>query len=61
MTVGKNRNPVNSGNLSNREKILRRYFNMYVNAGKYNRNQFHDFCSWAKGKSESALVTELGK
>lgn len=59
MTIGMNRNPVNPGNLSNREKILHRYFKMYVNAGKYNRNDFHPFCQWAKGKSESYLNTEL--
>lgn len=59
MSIGKNRNPVKQGTLSNREKILRRYFKMYVNAGKYTNNDFHPFCQWAKGKSEASLNTEL--
>lgn len=58
-TFGNNRNPVKAGSLSKREVILRRYFNMYVNAEKYTRDDFHHFCNWAKGKPESALSSEL--
>ena len=45
--------------LPKREQILRRTFKMSVNANKYKENQFHDFCNWAKGKSESALIQAL--
>lgn len=58
-SFGKNRNPIRQGQLSKRETILRRYFKMYVNVGKYTNDDFHAYCNWAKDKSEAMLNREL--
>ncbi|QAX98366.1 hypothetical protein AsFcp4_257 [Aeromonas phage AsFcp_4] len=46
--------------ISERERILRRTFKMYIRKGKYEQSEFHDFCKFAKGKSEYKLLSELG-
>lgn len=48
------------GHQSDREKILNRTFKMYIHKGKYTKDDFHAFCVFAKGKSESTLLNLLG-
>lgn len=45
--------------LSNREKILARTFKMFINKRLYAQHEFHLFCNWAKGRSESNLLNHL--
>lgn len=45
--------------LSKREVILRRVFKIAVRNRHFVQEQFHDFCRWAKGKSESQLIREV--
>ena len=46
---------------SDRDKILRRTFKMFVNCEQYTDDEYHDFCHFAKGKSESKLLTILNE
>ena len=44
------------GHFGDRDKVLSRVFKIYVNKNLYNKDEYHDFCKFAKGKSESKLL-----
>jgi len=51
----------NKKHFSDRDKILRKVFKMFVNKNLYVDEEYHAFCRWAKGKSESMLISHLNK
>ena len=46
-------------NISDRDKVLRRTYKMYVRGGIYKNDEYHKFCLMAKGKSEWLLLKNL--
>ena len=45
--------------ISDRVKMVNRVFERYKSAGRYKQEQYHDFCRFAKNKSESELLRIL--
>lgn len=60
MQVYDGKRPTAKVQLSKREVVLKRIFKMAIRRGRYTQEQFHDFCRWAKGRSESALLRAIG-
>jgi len=59
-TVYANKRPTAVMQLSRRESMLKRVFKMAINNGTYTQKEYHLFCKWAKGKSESFMLKKLG-
>lgn len=42
--------------ISDRDKVLKRVFELYKTKGLYTQERFHDFCRAVKGKSEQQML-----
>lgn len=42
--------------ISDRDKVLKRVFELYKTKGLYTQERFHDFCRAVKGKSEQEML-----
>lgn len=60
MQIYDNKRPDARIQLSKREIILKRIFKMAVRKGVYAQDNFHVYCRWAKGRSESSLLRAIG-
>ena len=58
MSIRDNR-PNRKVTLSKREVVIRRVFKAFVRRGIYSQDEYHKFCIWSKGKTESELYREL--
>ncbi len=60
MQVYDGKRPTDKIQLSKREIVLHRVFKMAIRKGRYTQEQFHDFCRWAKGRTESSMLRAIG-
>lgn len=58
--LGKGRNhEATKPNMSERDQFLKDHFNKWISAGAVDKEEFHDFCRYAKGKTAIELNWDL--